>query len=259
MEHVAALVDVFQDPVLRHWTSSAVENEGDAMQWVRGQERGWAAGDRFGFAVLEAQPDSPQPQLVGHVVLKEVASGKPSAEVGCWTAAHARGRGVAPRALEALTWLMDEAGAGSGHLARSHAPDRSGSPARPVVGGTGRPAMRRRGCPSGERRHRERSRHRWRPSPRRGSRSAADPLTDHSSIHAGARGTPMTAATVNIEDLRALIAGALETEPEEVTDEGHFTDELDRLAADARDLDPRGECVQRPGDRRGHQRCQYPC
>jgi surfactin synthase thioesterase subunit/acyl carrier protein len=37
----------------------------------------------------------------------------------------------------------------------------------------------------------------------------------------------MTTATVNIEDLRALIADVLETEPEEVTDEAHFTDELD--------------------------------
>ncbi len=77
------------------------------MRWVRGQERGWAAGDRFGFAVLEAHPDSVHRQLAGHVVLKEAASGKPSAEVG-WTAAHARGRGVAPRALEALTgWAFD--------------------------------------------------------------------------------------------------------------------------------------------------------
>jgi acyl carrier protein len=37
----------------------------------------------------------------------------------------------------------------------------------------------------------------------------------------------MTAASVNIEDLRTLIAGVLETEPEEVTDEAHFTDELE--------------------------------
>jgi hypothetical protein len=46
------------------------------------------------------------------VVLKEVASGKPSAEVGYWTAAQARGRGVAPRAVEALTgWAFDAPGA----------------------------------------------------------------------------------------------------------------------------------------------------
>ncbi|MFJ7416267.1 alpha/beta fold hydrolase [Streptomyces sp. NPDC098077] len=37
----------------------------------------------------------------------------------------------------------------------------------------------------------------------------------------------MTSAAVTIEDLRTLIAGALETDPEEVTDEAHFTDELD--------------------------------
>ncbi|EFL19872.1 alpha/beta fold hydrolase [Streptomyces sp. C] len=37
----------------------------------------------------------------------------------------------------------------------------------------------------------------------------------------------MTSTTVNIEDLRALIAGVLEIEPKEVTDEALFTDELD--------------------------------
>lgn len=40
---------------------------------------------------------------VGHVVLKRPAPGAPSAAVGYWTVARARGRGVAPRALRALT------------------------------------------------------------------------------------------------------------------------------------------------------------
>ncbi|MEV5733822.1 GNAT family N-acetyltransferase [Streptomyces sp. NPDC052292] len=109
-----ALVDVFRDPVLRRWTSAAVENEADAMRWIQGQERGWAAGDRFGFAILEAQPDPTNSRLAGHVVLKEVTPGRPSAEVGYWTAAHARGRGVAPRALETLTdWAFGTWGAGA--------------------------------------------------------------------------------------------------------------------------------------------------
>jgi RimJ/RimL family protein N-acetyltransferase len=105
MEDIAALVEVCRDPALRHWTSSAVENEADAMQWVQGQERGWAAGDRFGFAVLETRSDSAQGQLVGNVILKELVPGKPSAEVGYWTAAHARGRGVAP-----ALWRFSPAG-----------------------------------------------------------------------------------------------------------------------------------------------------
>lgn len=112
-EDVAALVEVFRDPTLRHWTSSGVENEADALRWIRDQERNWATGDHLAFAVLEAQPQptSGQGQLAGHVILKGAATGKPSAEVGYWTAAHARGRGVAPRALEALSdWAFDTLG-----------------------------------------------------------------------------------------------------------------------------------------------------
>ncbi|MEU4078168.1 GNAT family N-acetyltransferase [Streptomyces venezuelae] len=113
MQDVPALVEAYRDPALRHWTSSSVENDADAVRWVRAQQRGWAVGDRFGFAVLAARPDSTHGQLVGNVVLKEVASGKPSAGVGYWTAGHARGRGVAPRALEALTgWAFDTLGVG---------------------------------------------------------------------------------------------------------------------------------------------------
>ncbi|MFB7651803.1 MULTISPECIES: GNAT family N-acetyltransferase [unclassified Streptomyces] len=108
MEDVAALVDMSRDPALRQWAGSVVHTDADGARWVQAQQRGWAAGDRFGFAVLEAQPVPVRRQLVGNVVLKEVSSGKPAAEVGYWTAAHARGRGVAPRALEALTrWAFD--------------------------------------------------------------------------------------------------------------------------------------------------------
>lgn len=112
MEDVAALVEVSRDPALRQWWSSVVDNDADGARWVQAQQRGWAAGDRFGFAALEVQPGSVREQLVGNVVLKEVAPGKPTAEVGYWTAAHARGRGVAPRALEVLTgWAFDTFGA----------------------------------------------------------------------------------------------------------------------------------------------------
>nr|WP_078965434.1 GNAT family N-acetyltransferase [Streptomyces sp. IGB124] len=108
MEDVAVLVEVSRDRALRRWVSSVVDNNADGTRWVQAQQQGWATGDRFGFAVLEAQPGSVREQLVGNVVLKEVTSGKPAAEVGYWTAAHARGRGVASRALEALTsWAFD--------------------------------------------------------------------------------------------------------------------------------------------------------
>ncbi|MGW0552180.1 GNAT family N-acetyltransferase [Streptomyces altiplanensis] len=107
-EDVAALVEVYRDPQLRRWTNSRMESEDDGLRWVRAQEQGWAAGDRFAFAVHETALVAAPPRLVGNVAIKEVASGKPSAEVGYWTAARARGRGVASRALNTLTaWSFD--------------------------------------------------------------------------------------------------------------------------------------------------------
>ncbi|MGI5378150.1 GNAT family N-acetyltransferase [Streptomyces sp. CA-251387] len=97
------LVELHRDGALRRWTSSTVDDAVGAARWVREQRKGWEAGNRFGLAVVEPGTSGNGERLVGHVVLKRPASGSPSAEVGYWTAAHARGRGVAPRALQALT------------------------------------------------------------------------------------------------------------------------------------------------------------
>ncbi|MGI5451917.1 GNAT family N-acetyltransferase [Streptomyces sp. CA-249302] len=88
---------------LRRWTTATVADEARAAQWIAVQQEGWEAGRRFAYAVVEAQSADPRGRLAGHMVLKIVKPGTGSAEVGYWTAAHARGRGVAPRALEALT------------------------------------------------------------------------------------------------------------------------------------------------------------
>ncbi|WP_409235574.1 GNAT family N-acetyltransferase [Streptomyces sp. PA5.6] len=109
-DDIPALIEAFRDPAMRRWipAATAVETEDDAEQWVRYAQDGWARGERFGFAVLEARPDSSHGQLLGGVLLKEAAVGKESAQVGYWTGAPARGKGVASRALEALTdWAFD--------------------------------------------------------------------------------------------------------------------------------------------------------
>ncbi|WP_030232650.1 MULTISPECIES: GNAT family N-acetyltransferase [unclassified Streptomyces] len=102
----AALVALGRDDPLRRWTSLAVDDETGAARWLREQRQGWEQGSRFAFAVEEVDPSG----LSGtggppaaHVVLKNVVPGAASAEVGYWTAARARGRGIAPRALGALT------------------------------------------------------------------------------------------------------------------------------------------------------------
>jgi RimJ/RimL family protein N-acetyltransferase len=108
LSDAADLVTLYRDGALRRWATSAVDDGAGAARWVRVQQRAWEAGDRFAFAVVEPRTRGDEGQLLGHVVLKDVALGTGSAGVGYWTAAHARGRGVAPRALQALTdWAFD--------------------------------------------------------------------------------------------------------------------------------------------------------
>ncbi len=99
----ADLVELYRDDTLRRWTSSAVNDETSAARWIQDQQRGWEMGDRFGFAIVESQAAGLEGRLTGHVVLKNVIPRASSAEVGYWTAAHARGRGVAPRTRQVLT------------------------------------------------------------------------------------------------------------------------------------------------------------
>ncbi|MFF3918527.1 GNAT family N-acetyltransferase [Streptomyces sp. NPDC001852] len=99
----ADLVELHRDDSLRRRTSSGIDDEVGAARWVREQQRGWETGDRFAFAVVEPEAAGGEGRLVGHIVLKGVAREAPTAEVGYWTAACARGRGVASRALRTLT------------------------------------------------------------------------------------------------------------------------------------------------------------
>ncbi|MGW2822789.1 GNAT family N-acetyltransferase [Streptomyces sp. NPDC001443] len=97
-----ALVETYRDAALRRWTTGAVDDEEGAASWVREQGRGRVTGERLAFAVVERRPDGTEGAPAGHVVLKRPVAGAPGAEVGYWTAASARGRGLAPRALAVL-------------------------------------------------------------------------------------------------------------------------------------------------------------
>ncbi|SBT41549.1 GNAT family N-acetyltransferase [Micromonospora auratinigra] len=96
-----AVLEAYRDPVLRSWTRRPVTTPAEARAFLRRSDQGWAADRRFSFAVLERTPDGER--VAANVVLKEVTPGRPDAEVGYWTAAPARGRGVAPRAVDAVS------------------------------------------------------------------------------------------------------------------------------------------------------------
>ncbi|MEV0776585.1 GNAT family N-acetyltransferase [Streptomyces sp. NPDC050428] len=94
---IQPLIDIYRDPVIRQWTRLPVTGVDDALRWLAIQRDGWRTGERLSFAVLE------EGRLVANVVVKRAANQADRAEVGYWTAAEARGRGIASRALEALT------------------------------------------------------------------------------------------------------------------------------------------------------------
>ncbi|MDL5199359.1 GNAT family N-acetyltransferase [Streptomyces sp. ALI-76-A] len=110
----AGLAAVFRDDgPLRRWVTDAPHDEAGALRWVRERRRLWESGECFSFAVVETHDGTAVGRPSGHVVLKRGAPGGVSAEVGYWTAAHARGRGIAPRALRALTdWAFTARPAG---------------------------------------------------------------------------------------------------------------------------------------------------
>ena len=100
------LVEAYRDPVLRRWTSVPVTTAADGRRWLEGAMRDFDDDRRYTFAVLEEDADGAR--LVGNVVLKGISDQRPVPEVGYWTASWARGRGVAPRAVTALSrWAFD--------------------------------------------------------------------------------------------------------------------------------------------------------
>ncbi|WP_405163112.1 GNAT family N-acetyltransferase [Nocardia sp. NBC_01499] len=103
-DDLPSLLAAHRDPGLRRWLASPLVDETDARTWMGAQADGWIDATRFSFAVVTANDDH---SLVGHVVVKMATPGV--AEVGYWTAAHARGRGIAARALDAASrWALAE-------------------------------------------------------------------------------------------------------------------------------------------------------
>ncbi|MEV7401121.1 GNAT family N-acetyltransferase [Streptomyces sp. NPDC091267] len=108
---LAALLEAYRDPAVQAGSRAPVADEEAAARWLRAQEEGRESGLRYGFAVVDtALGDGP----VANVVLHFPGPGSGSAEVGYWTAAPARGRGIAPQALGALTGWAFSSFAGDG-------------------------------------------------------------------------------------------------------------------------------------------------
>jgi RimJ/RimL family protein N-acetyltransferase len=100
---IPALLAAHRDPLLRRWLQHPVRTLEEARRLVAATAAGRLAGTHFSFAVLEASGgDSPGGNLIGSVSLRRPDEAAVTGDVGYWVTAPARGRGIAPRALEAV-------------------------------------------------------------------------------------------------------------------------------------------------------------
>ncbi|MEV5980417.1 GNAT family N-acetyltransferase [Streptomyces sp. NPDC052114] len=102
-----AVYEAFQDPLLQRWHARVADSESEALGWIEDWRGAWADERDAYWAVADAATD----ELVGRVALRCMVLAGGQAEVAYWTVPSARGRGVAPRAVIALTdWAFDEVG-----------------------------------------------------------------------------------------------------------------------------------------------------
>lgn len=108
-----AVVRAYQDLAIQQWhvrTMSSLEAEA----WVASWPERWAAETGAGWAVCDDQG------LLARMSLRTLELAEGVGEVAYWVLPEARGRGVAPRALRAMsTWLFADVGLHRIELAHS--------------------------------------------------------------------------------------------------------------------------------------------
>jgi len=96
---VPALVEIYADPeTKRYMTRLNVANAPSAEMFILLMSNGWEKDYRWSWAVCDAVTAD----LVAGVVLHNIDRKLGSAEVTCWTHPAHRGKGVLPRALNAV-------------------------------------------------------------------------------------------------------------------------------------------------------------
>jgi len=106
-EDAPAVHVAFQDSVIRQWHHYATESVGEALDMIEGWRTEWEGETNAYWAVAEEGTD----RLLGRVALRNIVLPAGAAEVAYWTASAARGQGVAPRAVTALTrWAFESVG-----------------------------------------------------------------------------------------------------------------------------------------------------
>ncbi|MFE7546742.1 GNAT family N-acetyltransferase [Streptomyces gardneri] len=102
-----AVMDAYQDGEIQRWHVQRADSVAEAQEWIEGWQGGWAAETGAHWAVVDSETDV----LLARAALKGLEFADGTADVAYWTAPAARGKGVCPRAVEAMaSWAFDVAG-----------------------------------------------------------------------------------------------------------------------------------------------------
>ena len=109
-DDIPALIKAHTDPVMRRWLNTHIDDDDQALAVLVARKADWEAGTRFTFAVVADEGGEVDEsgegyrEPIGSISIRRARESK-TAEVGYWTAVQARGKSVAPRAVEgALAW-----------------------------------------------------------------------------------------------------------------------------------------------------------
>lgn len=100
----AGVAEAYRDPEIQRWHARSM-TEAEALGWVMSWSERWTAETGASWAILEGEA------LLGRMGFNAIDLSGGLAEAAYWVLPGARGRGVAPRALDAATeWMFDRVG-----------------------------------------------------------------------------------------------------------------------------------------------------
>jgi ribosomal-protein-alanine N-acetyltransferase len=102
-----AVMDAYQDEAIQRWHVQRGDSLAETREWIAGWQGGWAAETSAHWAVTDAGSGT----LLGRAALKHLKFSDGTADVAYWTVPAARGKGVCPRAVDAMaSWAFGVAG-----------------------------------------------------------------------------------------------------------------------------------------------------
>ena len=99
-----ALVEAYKDPAIQKWHVRSM-SEDEAKRWAMSWSERWTEETGAGWAIVV------QDTFIGRVGLRTISLAEGVGEAAFWVLPAARGRGIAPRALDAVTaWMFAHVG-----------------------------------------------------------------------------------------------------------------------------------------------------